>query len=57
MAPVPTKTPGGELFDFHETEEKPLAFLFNSFSALNCIRLARNVAKVFLQLVLKELSF
>ena len=33
------------------------SFLFNSFSALNCIRMARNFAKVFLELVLKELSF
>ena len=37
---------GGELLEFHETEEKPIAiFLFNRFSGR-----ARNFAKVFCNL-------
>ena len=36
---------------------KTSSSFFHSFSAYNCIRMARNFAKVFLQVVLKELSF
>ena len=47
---------GGELLQFLETEEKPLAFLlFNSFSGQNCISMARNFANLLLQLALEKI--